>query len=146
VLGSDQEIGAHGHLAAPAESHAVDRREDRLAQVAQLVVGALEDPVLARPLLGCHAPALLQVAAGAEGAVAGTGQDGDADGRLLGDLVQDFAQAHAHARAHGVQHVGAVEGQQRDRPVALQQDGIALFGHVAAPQYDLGMPRTCSPT
>jgi hypothetical protein len=80
-VGGDDEVGALGDLAAASVGDAVHRREDRLAQLAQRVEGAVEVLPLAQPLLLGHALALAQIAAHRERAVAGAGDDHDADRR-----------------------------------------------------------------
>jgi Spherulation-specific family 4 len=96
IVGGDDEVGALGDLTASSKGEAVDRCEDRLAQLPQGVEGAVEVLTLTQPLLLAHALALTQVAAHRERAVASASDDRDTDGRLNRDRLQDLSQALAH--------------------------------------------------
>ena len=140
-VGGDDEVGALGDLAAAPVGDAVDRREDRLAQLPQRVEGAVEVLTLAQPLLLGHALALAQIAADRERTVAGAGEDRDADRRLDRDGLEDLGQARAHLggdRVVGVWPVerdqgdllapGVLEEHRRGRLVALGRRGTEVQG------------------
>ena len=77
---------------------------------------ALEDRVLGLPLLVGHGAALDQIAAGAEGAVAGAGHHDAAQAVLL-DLqrLEHRHQIEAHLRVHGVRRRRPIEPDDKHR-------------------------------
>ena len=125
VVGRDDEVGALGDLAAAAVGDAVDRGEDRLAQLAKGVEGAVEVLALPQPVLLGHVLALAQVAADREGPVTRAGDDGDADGGTDGDRLQDLRQPRPHLRGDRVVGVWPVQGDERHLPpgAVLDQHG-----------------------
>ena len=110
VRGVD-EVGAQCDLHAAGIGGAIHRGNDGHGTLDDRADGALENQVLVLPLLIGHAEAFLQVAAGAEGARAGTGEHNAT--LLVGrgvDRVEQRKQVDAHLRVHRVGDFGAVQG------------------------------------
>ena len=108
-----EEIASPRDFAAAAIGRAVDGADDRDRAVDQRPHHPLENDVLTGPRLVGHAAALLQIAAGAEGLVAGAGQDDAAQAfRIERDVLE---AAHEIAPHLGVERVGGVRPVQAGR-------------------------------
>ena len=88
---------------------------------------AIEDLALAQPFLLRHALALVQVAADGEGAVTGSGQDGDAHGGAGRDGLENLDQLCRQFRRDGVVGMRPVEGDDRHAPAGDVLDEYELF-------------------
>ena len=124
LAGRDRDVARQRQRAARAGGDAVDGRDHRLRQRADLpdhrIVMTLDHAadrarVVHRFMVG-------QILSGAE-AAAGSGED-DGPYRLVAvEIGQRRAQLAEHGEGEGVEPVRPVEGQARDRAVALEQDG-----------------------
>jgi hypothetical protein len=106
------EVAGERDLEAAAEGVAVQRRDHRQREFHQRHEAALEQLVLCLPVGGRHAVALLEVGAGAEGALAGTGQDDAAQRAGLGRQARpQLEQVASHLAVERIQHLGTVEAR-----------------------------------
>ncbi|MCY1535358.1 hypothetical protein D9M68_707590 [compost metagenome] len=133
VAGSDAQVALQRQFQAAAQAVAVHRGDQRLAQVE---VGEVHQADV-EPGLGCRllveeqclgigggrASRALQVGADAEGALAGTGDDRRADIAAIADLFQVPTQGTQGIQVQGVEGLGAVQGDQGDGSMELQDHG-----------------------
>src|SRR5579885_2870975 len=93
------EVAGERHLEAARIGMAVERRDHGKRAIEQRPILPLEDLVLGHPLLLGHAVALLQIAAGAEGAVARSRQHDAAKIARFGDQAcPEIEEVAAHLR------------------------------------------------
>jgi hypothetical protein len=144
VLGHHREVARQVELVAAARHDAVDAGDDRLADVAQQIVAGGEDPhpipVVARPA-GVLGRVFLHVAPGAEGLVAGAGQDNDGHAVVPRGVLEGAGHLAQGVGRVGVVEGGPVDGDRRD-PVllrvrdVLEAEGLGGLGlegtHVAS--------------
>jgi len=116
VLG-DREIARHADLLAARHAHAVDAADDRLVAAQDRAHHVVEQAHVLPVLLGAPGVVggvLLGVAAGAEGALAGAGEDH----RDAGAVVRGAPEAEDHALDHpggvGIVLARVVERDARD--------------------------------
>jgi hypothetical protein len=109
------EIAGRDGLAAAAIGDTVHRRDDRNLALHLRHERALEQLVLRAPGFHRHAVALLEVAAGAEGALAGARQHHAAGVARLGvDAPPEIQQVVAHLGVDRVHRLRAVDRDQQD--------------------------------
>src|SRR5439155_13123718 len=114
--------GEYGQLAAAAHGEAFDRRDDRYRAVEHARGPLLEDVVLGAPGLVAHALALLEVAADAEGLLAGAGEDHGAHRPLPLEGLEAVEQLLAHRRVHGIERLGSIQLDGDDEAVGRARD------------------------
>ncbi len=125
------EVAGERELAASPEREAVDRGDPRQVRVLH---GQPERRAPAGQPLGrvlVHLAHLGDVGAGDERLLTGAGHDHRAEGPVLlerAGRVEDLGQDRARQRVQGLL---APDGQERDRPVDLDRDVVALARHVA---------------
>jgi hypothetical protein len=108
---------------AAGESHAVDRRDRRLAQLDVVAGDRKHVPRWNREPALRH---LLQVATRAEGLVARTGQDGDAQRGIAFEAVPCGEQTFADLFAQSIARLRAIQSDDRDAIVArIEQYSVA---------------------
>ncbi len=125
----DREVGDHVELVPAADAVAPHPAEDRLAVVAHRRRQARGEDVPAA-LLGHRARGLAHVAAHAEGALAGPGEDDHAHALVVGAALEGLAQLDDRLAAEGVQPFRAVDRDGRPPSGDLVED--VLVGHPAA--------------
>jgi hypothetical protein len=115
-------------LEAAAEGVAVDRGDDRQRQLHQRHEAALEELVLHLPRGLRHAVALLEIGAGAEGALAGAGEHHAAGFARLGRQPgPELVELAPHLRVEGVERLGAVQrDEQQMRLPDLEGQGLVV--------------------
>jgi hypothetical protein len=64
-----------------------------------------------------------EVAAGAEGAVAGAGDDGRAEAVVVSELLPELAQPQHHLCVQGVELLRPVDGDEGDLAASFEVDG-----------------------
>ena len=124
-IGGEDEVAHHRQLAPAAERVAGDGGDDRLAAAEEgLRLGRQE--ILAEHIhepLGLH---VLDVGAGREGLLV-AGQDHRADGLVAIERAERGAELAHQLRIQGVEHVGAIEGDQPHPVAGFDADG--RIGH-----------------
>jgi hypothetical protein len=111
---------------------AVHRGHHRLVQLEAPQQAVTEGPpVSEQPLVplvvgragpGDEGDESAQIGAGAEGALAGAGEDRDPDVGVVADVPPGFGQSDEHLRAEGVVLVGSVEREPRHvAPLLVEQ-------------------------
>jgi hypothetical protein len=88
VLGAEPDVAGEGELAAPAEGVAVDGGDDRLRQRLDRVGDGVAEAAERFSLLRPHRRHPLDVGAGRERLVAGSGQDRAADIALVAQAAE----------------------------------------------------------
>ena len=133
VVGGDDDVAGHRHLAAAAEGEAVDRGDHRLGALP--VGGDSAEAALHRSKRGAlvgrhprHFGGVLQIVAGRECALAGAGQDSDPGGIVGGEGVPGVGQFLSGRRVNGVHPLGPVDGDGDDVAVLLVLDELVV-GH-----------------
>jgi hypothetical protein len=128
VVGSDAQVAGERHLQPAAQGEAVDGGDGRLRQRRELVdVAAGAQPVA--PLGGRLGGAgLLQVHAGAEEAVARSGQHDHRDLIVRRDAGPDGLEFVAHLLVAGVGRVRALQADPRHRAVDLHRGRVEPLG------------------
>ncbi len=123
VRGRDDQVGREGELEAAADRHAAHRGDHGLAQARQLLQAAeAADPEIG--IRGLAGGRRLEVPAGREEALAGTGHDRDPQLRVVAEGREGFAQ---RAAGRGVDRVrlGPVEHDLEDRAIAPDVENLA---------------------
>jgi len=115
VLLHDDDVGSQHQLEAAAAGDAVHRRDERLVEIARVVEAAEAGgaPVGVGLLAGGGA---LEVPAGAEEALAGAGEDSDAQRRVVTELLEHPVEPPAGREIDGIR-LGAVERHFEHRAV-----------------------------
>jgi len=116
VLGGHADVAAERLLEPAAVGVAVDRHDDRfgklehhrIRRVEQFFVGLLD-------VVG------LDVAAGAERALARAGEDRDPERRVLAELAPDLREAPVGLEVAGVEPLGTIDRDVGDRPPLFEQ-------------------------
>ena len=122
-LRRDDDVARERDLEPAAERDAVDGRDERLPEIVardETAEAAFRHPghtVLRRPL---------EVVAGGERAVAGTGEDRDPHVGVLGDVVPDARQLLVGRRVQRVHHFRPVDGDDSDVIALLVADELEL--------------------
>ena len=129
VLRGDGEVTEVGEVVAAADGVAVDAGDHRLHAVLDAGVRVHRRGALGSLPLNLLEPA--DVAAGAEGAVAGAGDDDDPDFRIGAGVLDGLAHLGQRLAGEGVHHVGTVDGDPSgaaDAAVLLEED-VLVFAH-----------------
>ena len=129
----DREVAGHADLPPAADAHAVDAADHRFVageDGADHVVEQAHVLAVLLRLAGVVLGVLLGVAAGAEGLVAGAGEDHAVDGAVVA--------RRAHGQDHALDHVGGVAVElarvvQRDPGVEQARHHIAVGPFGGAP-------------
>src|ERR1035438_9297438 len=133
------EVAAENGFATAAVGVAVDRRDHRHLTFELRHEGPLEEFVLRSPGLVAHAVSLLEVAASAEGALAGTGEHNAA--YVLGLRSQATPQVErveAHLRIDGVENVRTIERHEQHEvvdPLNLQRGVLRERIHAGSARF-----------
>ncbi len=121
--GRDDQVGRQRQLEAAADRHAIDRRDHGLVQPRQLLQAAeAADPEIG--IGGLARGRGLEVPAGREEALAGTGDDRHPEIRIVAEGRERFAQ---RAAGRGVDRVGLrpVEHDLENRAVTRDVENLA---------------------
>ena len=144
ILGGDPDVGGERQRHAGPRGRAVDRRDHRIGNAADVDDGVVESLGAAADLRGQvdvlvrHAALEpVDVAAGAEGAP-GAGHDQRPDRGAVGEPGGGGGQLADQLRAHRVQCVRAVQRQGPDLAVDLDLERLEL-GRLAGQQGNLGL-------
>src|SRR5262249_54259236 len=115
---------------APSAGCQPSPRRDPRHRAAEHAEGRLlEDHVLRAPRLVGHGVALLEIAARAEGAVAGAGEHDRAHVRIALESIEARQEVLAHRGVHRVHLLGPVEGHRDDaRVVRARDERVAIAG------------------
>ena len=120
IVHDHRQVAAHLQLVAPADAGSVDACDGRLADVAQPVMhldeGAHPAPVLAAG--GAHLGLLVEIGTGAEGAVAGTGDDHHGHGVVPARVLERATELAQCAEIEGVEHLRPIDGDRRHASTA----------------------------
>src|SRR5262245_42353443 len=136
ALGGEPDVAQHRDLEAGAETVPVNRHDDRLRDrldPLRAAVRAAVAVVVVQHLLGGRASddaiadVWLEIDAGAERPPCPAQHD-RAHVAVRGDRLHALRERHPHLPAPGVQAVGSVERDGRDRTVDLEQDGVGGIG------------------
>ena len=120
------DVAGQDDLEPAPQGHAIDGGDDRLVEVK-----TLDQAGVAMGRIGGWSARLgggLQVAAGAEGPVAGAREDADALGVIGGEGVEGGLQLGVHGRVDGVHHLRPVQGDSGDGAARLDPDEVHRFG------------------
>jgi hypothetical protein len=121
VRGGQPQVACERDEEPAADRITLQHRDRRLAQAGQSREHAGESGLVAERC-GPELQELADVGAGREGPVAGALQNEDAHARID---VEPHARVVERER-HGIARVGPVEGEERDRTLALDED---VAGH-----------------
>ena len=126
IVGGHRQIAAQVELVAAADDDPVEPRHRRFAQVAQALVDfdelAHPLPVVARPFE--ELLLVVQVGAGAEGAIAGAGQHQHADEVIPAGILEGEIELGQHGPVDGIEHVRAVQDDRRPSGRLAVADGL----------------------
>src|SRR6202044_3902220 len=130
------DVSAQNDLEAAPAGNAVDRRDDRLVEIARVVQSPepAHAPVLVRLLAARRG---LEIPAGGEEFLAGAGDDGDAQRLVVAELDEYVVQAATGREVDGV-GLGPVD---RDLEYAAVGDGLDSIGH-GGPLFLAGLSET----
>ena len=123
VLARDAEVAHLRQQPATRIGDPVHGRDDRLGHMNVVAEDREEIP---RRHADAGGGRLLEVHAGAKGLLAAARQDRDLQGFVLLEALPGFGQSVPDSRADGVEPGGAVQGDDGDRPLDLEQH---IFGH-----------------
>src|SRR6185437_2570157 len=134
-VGGDAQVGLQRHADAAADAEALDHGDGRLADLAELGVRQLGDPVIFGDRLrrGALLLELRDVGAGNEGLVAGAAQHDDADLGVARKMIENHRHRLPHVERHGVAPLGIVEDHPADRTVLLGDQALARGNHRGTP-------------
>jgi hypothetical protein len=128
ILRADRDVGQQGHHGARADGHAVDRRDDRLLAVDDVVdqVAHLGEHVRHPVVIAGHPPDHVQVAAGRE-RLTRSGDHGHPGIRVGGDFGPDPGEFAVHLLVGGVVLVRPVHGDDQHALVpAFEAEALVL--------------------
>ena len=125
-VGGDPQRARHRQLAPAAERVAVDRRDDGLAQVLDQIEDMLAAQCMLLALRRGLDGQLVDVGAGHERLVAGAGEDDRAHGSVVLEQQRRAAQIVDGGGIEGVENLGAVDGDDGDRAIALEQEVVKV--------------------
>ncbi|MCY1441367.1 hypothetical protein D9M71_576800 [compost metagenome] len=126
VVGGVYEVAHQRQLAAAAQRVAGDRGDDRLAPRGDAV--GLGEVVVVVDLRKLLVRQFLDVRAGGEG-LARTGEDDAADLRIGLQAVEHLVEFADQLRVERIQRLGAVQGDQGDALLDLEQQGFVAHVH-----------------
>src|SRR5664280_2332460 len=134
VLAGDRHVAEHVQHVAATDGHAIDPGDDGLRDIAdQLVqVADLEHAALARAVVA-GLGALLDVAAGAEGLLAGAGEDDRLNLPVRPGGAERLDHLLDRLRAEGVVALGTVDRDDRGRAVDRVGDVVKVKGRHPGP-------------
>ena len=121
VLGGDDDVGRDHDLEAAAKGEAIDRGDHRLVEAGQFLQAA----EAADAIVGIGRFAFgrgLEIPARAEEFLAGSGEDGHAQFRIVAELGEDIAHDAAGRGIDGI-GLGPVDGDFEHGAAAFDNDG-----------------------
>ena len=126
------EVTGQRELGAAAEGRTIDRGDHRNRAVHQGIEGLFEQHMLGPPGRIGHPVALLQIPAGAEGGLAGSGEDHAAQvARLEQQALKQRQDIPRHLRIERVAHIRAIEGDPQDvGRGGIEQQGFVGHGEL----------------
>ena len=138
VFGGDAEVCREHGFHAAGQAGAVDGGDDRLVERVVAEGGAGEDRrvvqqaavpvVLGQAGAGEEGQGEGEVAAGAEGAVAGAGEHDGANGGIDGGFGEGVGEQAGHLRGDGVPAGRAIEGEEQHAGLDVTEE-VRGFGH-----------------
>ena len=120
-LGRESQCAGHRQLAAAAEREAVNCRDDRLAEGLEQVEHVLAGQRVLAPAGRRLDTEFVDVGAGHERLVAGSGHDQHADGDVLLQFEDRPPQFVERLRIERVQHLGTIDGENRDGAIPIDE-------------------------
>jgi len=130
VFGGDADVGAQHVFQAAGDAVTVDGGEDGFGDVVE-VAGLFDFEGFVARGGGFGGDGGAEVGAGAEGALAGAGDDGQPEVGVVFEFVDGVSEELEEFGGHGVHALGSVEGDGAALAgVVLLEEERGLFGHV----------------